>query len=111
MKNDRADYRVKLISERYSACFMHMVQKLNIDEETITSGLNIIAEEILLGEKKLSHVLVLLVFCIEVDKFCKLDKYPWYSSEMLIETIVNVLWKVDFIPPSSLYSFKICNIV
>ena len=111
MKNDRADYRVKLISERYSACFMHMVEKLNINEETITSGLEIMADEILLGEKKLSHVLVLLVFCIEVDKFCKVEKYPWYSSEMLIEVIVGILLKVDFIPSTTFYSFKICSIL
>ena len=52
---------------------MHMVEKLNINEKTITSGLEIMADEILLGEKKLSHVLVLLVFCIEVDKFCKVE--------------------------------------
>ena len=111
MQNDVDDYRVQLISERYGTRFKYMVQTLNINEETITSGLEIMAEEILLGEGTLSHVLVLLVFCTELDRYCKLRKYPWYSSEMVIEIIVNILWKVDFIPPSSLYSFKMCNIV
>ena len=111
MNSDGGDYRVQLISEKYGTNFMCMVQNLNINEETITSGLEIMAEEILLGQRKLSHVLVLLVFCIELDKHCKLKLYPWYSQEMLIEIIVNILWKIDFVPPTSLYYFKICNII
>ena len=111
MNREDSDYRVQLIYEEYGTSFRHMVQTLNINEETITSGLEIMAEEILLGEGKRSHVLVLLVFCIELDKYCKLKKYPWYSSEMLIEIIVGILLKVDFIPPTTLYSFKICSIL
>ena len=90
---------------------MRMVQRLNIIDQTITSGLEILAEEILLGEGKLSHVLVLLLFCAELDKYCNMKKYPWYLSEMLIEIIVGILLKVDFIPPTTLYSFKIYSIL
>ena len=111
MSREDCDYRVQLIYEEYGVSFRHMVQTLNITEQTITSGLEIMAEEILLGEGNLSHVFVLLVFCMELDKHCKLKKYSWYLSEMLIETIVNILWKVDFKPSPSLYSFKICNIM
>ena len=105
------DYRVQLIYEEYGVSLMYIVQTLNITEQTITSGLEIMAEEILLGEGNLSHVFVLLVFCMELDKHCKLKEYSWYSSEMLIEIIVNILWKVDFKPCLSLYSFKMCNIM
>ena len=80
-------------------------------KKTITSVLEFIAEEVLVGEGKLSHVLVLLAFCIELDRHCKSKQFSWYSKEKLIEIIVNVLWKVNFVPPPSLYSFKICNIV
>ena len=109
MKGD--DYRVQLVSERYGACFICMIQTLNIKKETITSGLEIMSEEILAGEVKLSHVLVLIAFCIELDKNCKLKQYPWYSPGMLTEIIVNILWRIEFVPPSSLYYFKICNII
>ena len=111
MKNDGGNHGVQLVSERYGTCFKYLVQKLIINEETITSGLEILAGEILLGEGKLSHVLVLLLFCTELDKYCNMKKYPWYSSEMLIEIIVGILLKVDFIPPTTLYSFKICSIL
>ena len=90
---------------------MRMVQRLNINDRTIASGLEFLAEEILLGVGKLSHVLVLLLFCTELDKYCNMKKYPWYSSEMLIEIIVGILLKIDFIPPTTLYSFKICSIL
>ena len=105
------DYRVQLIYEEYGVSLRHMVQTLNITEQTITSSLEIMAEEILLGEGNLSHVFVLLVFCMELDKHCKLKEYSWYLSEMLIEIIVNILWKVDFKPSPSLYSFKMCSII
>ena len=88
-----------------------MVETMNINEKTITSVLEFIAEEVLSGERKFAHVLVLLAFCIELDKHCKSKQFPWYSKEKLIEIIVNILWKVNFMPPSSLYSFKICNIL
>ena len=74
MSREDCDYRVQLIYEEYGVSFRHMVKTLNITEQTITSGLEIMAEEILLGEGNLSHVFVLLVFCMELDKHCKLKK-------------------------------------
>ena len=111
MNSEDCDYRVQLIYEEYGTSFRHMVQTLNINEQTITSGLEIMAEEVLLGEGKLAYVLVLLVFCMEIDNHCKSRQFSWYSKEKLIEIIVNILWKVDFMPPSSLYSLKICSIL
>ena len=111
MNREDSDYRVQLIYEEYGTSFRHMVQTLNIDEQTITSGLEIMAEEVLLGEGKLAYVLVLLVFCMEIDSHCKSRQSSWYTKEKLIEIIVNILWKVNFMPPSSLFSFKICNIL
>ena len=111
MNRKDCDYRVQLIYEEYGTSLRYMVQTLNINEQTITSGLEIMAEEVLLGEGKLAYVLVLLVFCMEIDSHCKSRRFSWYSKEKLIEIIVNILWKVNFMPPSSLYSFKICNIL
>ena len=111
MNREDSDYRVQLIYEEYGTSFRHMVQTLNINEQTITSGLEIMAEEVLLGEGKLAYVLVLLVFCMEIDNHCESRQFSWYSKEKLIGIIVNILWKVDFMPPSSLYSLKICSIL
>ena len=96
MQNDFDDYRVQRIYERYGTRFKYMVQTLNIHEETITSGLEIIAEEILFGEVTLSHVLVLLVFCTELDRYCKLRKYPWYSSDLIAK--VGLVSLFDLMP-------------
>ena len=111
MNREDSDYRVQLIYQEYGTSLKCMVKTMNINEKTITSVLEFIAEEVLSGERKFAHVLVLLAFCIELDKHCKSKQFPWYSKEKLIELIVNILWKVNFMPPSSLYSFKICNIL
>ena len=41
MNREDSDYRVQLIYEEYGTSFRHMVQTLNINEQTITSGLEI----------------------------------------------------------------------
>ena len=105
------DHRVQLITEKYGTRFISMIKTLNINELTITSSLEIIAEEVLSNEWTLSHVLVLLVFCIELDEYCRSKQYIWYSQDNLIETIVNILWRVGFIVPSILDCFKICCIL
>ena len=46
------------------------------------------ADEILDGQVKLLHVTVLLVICIELDEYFKLEQYPWLSLEMLTRSIV-----------------------
>ena len=94
-----ADYRIQIVSESYGASFICMIETLDIKRETIQQCLEIMGEEIFADEVKFSHV---LVHMRELDKYCKLKKYLWYSHDMLIEIIVNILWKVDFIPPISL---------
>ena len=110
--NDQdSDPRIKFISEMYSTWFIVMIQNLKICESTIMQGLEIMAEELLQGEQKDSHVLVFLVFCIEFNKHCIMKQYKWYKLEMLVEIIVNILFRSDFIPPSASLSFNICAII
>ena len=111
MNREYGDYQVQLIYEEYGTSLKRMIETMNINEKTITSGLEFIAEEVLLDKRRLAHVLLLLIFCIELDNHCKSKQFSWYSKEKLIEIIVNVLWKVDFVPSFSLYSLKICNIL
>ena len=67
MNSEDCDYRVQLIYEEYGTSLRHMVETLNINGQTITSSLEIMVEEVLLGEGKLAYVLVLLVLCMEID--------------------------------------------
>ena len=111
--NNENDYFTKQINGKYGERFMEMVQTLEINERTIAPGLKIMAEEIFLYGAGFYHVLIFLVFCIALDKHCKMDK--WYTQKKLVDIIVNILYDVNFIPPSSppprLFSFNICTIL
>ena len=110
--NNEDDYFTKRIIVEYGQRFVEMVQTLEINERTIAPGLKIMAEEIFLHSYGFYHVLTFLVFCMELDKHCMRHQHSWYTREKLVDIIVNILYDVDFIPPSSpgLFSFKICTI-
>ena len=109
--NNENDYFTKQIIVRYGERFMEMVQTLEINERTIAPGLKIMAEEIFLYGAGFYHVLTFLVFCIALDKHCKMNS--WYTQKKLIDIIVNILYDANFIPPSPprLFSFNICTIL
>ena len=109
--NNENDYFTKQIIVRYGERFMEMVQTLEINERTIAPGLKIMAEEIFLYGAGFYHVLTFLVFCIALDKHCKI--HSWYTQKKLIDIIVNILYDANFIPPSPprLFSFNICTIL
>ena len=111
--NNEDDYFIKEVIVKYGQRFMGMVQTLEINERTIAPGLKIMAEEIFLYSYGFYHVLTFLVFCIALDKHCMMHQHSWYTQKKLIDIIVNILYDVDFIPPSSpgLFSFKICTII
>ena len=111
--NNEDDYFIKEVIVKYGQRFMGMVQTLEINERTIAPGLKIMAEEIFLYPYGFYHVLMFMVFCMELDKHCMTHQHSWYTREKLVDIIVNILYDVDFIPPSSpgLFSFKICTII
>ena len=112
LKNEN-DYYTKLIIVKHGQRLMEMVQTLEIDERTIDPGLEMIGEEIFLHGARFYHVLTFLVFCMVLDKHCKMHQYSWYTQKKLVDIIVNILCDVNFIPPppSRLFSFNICTIV
>ena len=81
--NNENDYFTKQIIVRYGERFMEMVQSLEINERTIAPGLKIMAEEIFLYGAGFYHVLTFLVFCIALDKHCKI--HSWYTQKKLID--------------------------
>ena len=112
--NNEDNYFTKQLIVKYGQRFMSMVQTLEISERTITPGLKIMAEEIFLYGAGFYHVLTFLVFCIALEKHCMIHQHSWYTRKKLIDIIVNILYDVDFIPPTSspgLFSFKICTII
>ena len=78
---------------------MYMVETLEINERTIAPGLKIMAEEILLHSYEFYHVLTFLVFCMELEKHCKVCQHPWYTRKKLVDIIVNILYEAGYTPP------------
>lgn len=110
----QGDYPAKEIYEDCSYRYKEMIQSLSITEKTIASGLKIMADEIFIDRCTYYDVLVLLTFCIELNKHCTTlyPLYPWYSQKILVEILVNILSDVNFIPPpTSFNSPNICIII
>ena len=106
----KGDIYAKQMSEDYGARYASMVKKLEIDEKTIASGLYIMAEELFLNrEVKYPYVLSLLMFCVELDKHCKTIHIEWYTTDKLIDILVNILSDYNYTPPK--YCYNICNII
>ena len=87
------------LTDEYDQSFMVQVQRLKIKEETLASTLKIISETIFSDGPGFHHVVVLLGFCTQLDKHCKMQ-HGWYTQEKLVDIIVNILYDVNFIPPS-----------
>ena len=84
--NNENDYFTKQIIVRYGERFMEMVQSLEINERTIAPGLKIMTEEIFLYGAGFYHVLTFLVFCIALDKHCKI--HNWYTQKKPIDICI-----------------------
>ena len=106
----QSNYCTKQLSDEYCKQLMKMVQKLEINEKTMVPSLKIICKEIFADGVTFGHVLALLIFCIELDKHCKLCQYSWYSRDILVKIVSSILYDFNFSPPSN-YSLKICNII
>ena len=112
--NQQGDKLSKEIYKKYSNRCKDMVQKLKMTEMTISAGIKIMTDEIFLYQVKYCNVLMLLTFCIELDKHCKINQFEWYKQELLVKTIVDILCDVNFIPPPpfvSSSSYNTCIII
>ena len=96
---DSVQQLVREILENYGTKFTNMIQSLNFDKDTIRLGLEIIAEDMALDRDKFYHVLVLLGFCIKLDRYYKSTQNHWYAAEMLVQIVSDILWTVNFVPP------------
>ena len=102
--NKQGDRLSKQGYEEYGNRCKEMVRTLEITEKTISNGIGIMADEIFLYQVKYYNVLMLLIFCIQLDKHCKLNEFEWYTQELLVKILVDILCDVNFIPPPPLIS-------
>ena len=105
--NQQGDKLSKEVYEECSERCKEIVYTLDITKKTITDGIGIMADELFLYHVKYCNVLLLLVFCIELDKQCK--QFEWYSKELLVKILVDILCDVNFIPPPPLVSCSSYN--
>ena len=97
--SNQEDFFVKHLFAEYGERFGEMVRTLEINQRTIHPGLAIMAEEMLSHPYEIHHVYTFLVFCMELEKHCKVNQYAWYTREKLVEIIVDILHEIGYTPP------------
>ena len=106
----RGDNYAKQMYEDYRTQFGMMVKVLKIDEETFASNLQKITKKLFENQRvKYGYVVSLLMFCVELDKHCKIIHIEWYTTTKLIDILVEILYEYNYKPPK--YSYNICNII
>ena len=98
--SNQENFIVKRLMSEYRQRIGEMVKTLEISPTTIHHGLGIIAGEMLSHPYEIHHVYTFLVFCIELEKYCKVHHYTWFSHEKLIEIIADILQAAGYIPPT-----------
>ena len=80
------------------------IEKMNFTLETLASSLQTIASHMFLpGEGYESgHVVALFLYCMKIDEYFK-KNHANYKTDLLVDVLVNILIKVDYIIPKSSY--------
>ena len=96
------------ISREYKDHYLTQIKQLNFAPETFCSGIENISE-ILFSMRKPTrpYIIALFIFSIELDTFYK-HHYSWYTTDILIDTLVPILLKVEFNPS---YKYNRCCIL
>ena len=73
-------------------------KQLNFTPETFCSGVEDIFESLFCMDKPTTpYIDALFIFSIKLDVFYK--RYSWYTTAVLIDTLVPILVKIEFNPP------------
>ena len=86
------------ISIEYKQRNLTRIKQLNFTPETLCGGMQEISESLFCKHKaNKAYIAALLIFSIELDTFYK--QYPWYTTDLLIDILVSVLFnKTKFTP-------------
>ena len=96
--SNQEDFFVKHLFAEYGERFGEMVRALGINQRTIHPALVTIAEEMLTHPFEIYHVYTFLVFCMEIERHCKVHHYTWFTHEKLVEIIADILQTAGYIP-------------
>lgn len=106
VNNDDAVW-IRHISQEYKERNLTRIKQLNFTLETFCSGVKDISESLFCTRKATTpYIISLFIFSIELDMFYKY--YSWYTTDILINTLVDILLKVEFNPS---YKHNKCCIV
>ena len=80
------------------------IEKMKFTLDTLESSLQTIANRRFLpGEGYESHhVTALFLYCMKIDEYFK-KNHANYKTDLLVDILVNILIKVDYIIPQSSY--------
>ena len=86
------DETIQHLSKRFENDNLSLIKTLNFTRETFSIGVEIISKRLFsLRGDSTPYIISLLIFSMELDKFYKKHQYSWYSTDMLIQTLVHVL--------------------
>ena len=84
------------LSGRYKNDNLSMIKTLNFTQETFSMSIEMLSKQLFtLRDDSTPYIKSLLVFSMELDKFYKLHHYSWYTTDMLIQTLVHILLKTQ----------------
>lgn len=98
--NSSGDWIRYIISQESKNYYLDQeIKKLNFSTETFCSGIGDISDSLFCMRKPtIPYIAVLFIFSIKLNTFYK-HHYSWYTTDMLIDTLVPILLKVEFNPP------------
>ena len=95
------DESMQQLSKIFKNGNLSLIETLNFTRETFSMGVEIISIRLFsLRDDSTPYIISLLIFSMELDKFYKKQQqqqqqYSWYTTDMLIQTLVHILLKTQ----------------
>ena len=90
---------IRHISREYKTRYLTRIKQLNFTPETFCGGIEDISESLFcMCKPTRPYIISLFMFSIELDMFYKCHHYSWYTTDILIDTLVPILLKIEFNP-------------
>ena len=85
------DETMQHLSKIFENGNLSLIETLNFTRETFSIGVEIISKRLFsLRDDSTPYIKSLLIFSMELDGLYK-KQYPWYTTDMLIQTLVHIL--------------------
>ena len=91
------DEKMRHLSTEYKNYHLSTIKTLNFSRETFSMGVEMISKRLFaLSSDSTPYIMSLLVFSNELNTFYKVHHYSWYTTDMLVQTLVHILLKTQF---------------